>query len=107
MLLHTHVQCAALPRGLRARDDGEGRGDHLHVPPGAEGHARQNSRRGAATQPCASLPLPKPARACVCVQVCALSTGLPVGVQVATLPFQDELALRVMKLLQDNLPKEE
>jgi Asp-tRNA(Asn)/Glu-tRNA(Gln) amidotransferase A subunit family amidase len=29
------------------------------------------------------------------------SAGLPVGVQVATLPFQEEKALRVMKEIQD------
>ncbi len=33
------------------------------------------------------------------------STGLPVGVMVATLPFEEEKCLRVMKEIQDTVFK--
>ena len=33
------------------------------------------------------------------------SEGLPIGVQVATLPFEEEKCLRVMKEIQDSIPK--
>ena len=36
---------------------------------------------------------------------CQDSAGLPVGVQIVSLPFQDEVALRVMGLLQAALAR--
>lgn len=37
-------------------------------------------------------------------QVMETAEGLPFTVQVAALPFQDEVALRVMKMIEDSLP---